>query len=281
MIQDIAPRQLQNPFYPHLPKNNDIVLNFCPTGILIKEGEQLQFPTFEEYKNNTGNEKVVYLFSIGDTRFFMAEDQTEHQPEHTFAGYIFQNMQQIRGYAEKANILAASTGWHLYHWYRNNQFCGRCGKPTVHDTKERMLRCTCGNLIYPKIAPAVIVAVVNGDSILLTRYANRAYKKYALIAGFTEIGETAEETVRREVMEECGLKVKKIRYYKSQPWGFDSNLLLGFFCEVDGDITITRDADELSEAQWVSREDVPDYKEGLSLTHEMMQVFRAGKEYTF
>lgn len=62
----------------------------------------------------------------------------------------------------------------------------------------------------------------------MTKYAGREYKRYALIAGFTEIGETAEETVHREVMEEVGLKVKNIRYYKSQPWGFDSNLLMGF-----------------------------------------------------
>lgn len=92
-----------------------------------------------------------------------------------------------------------------------------------------MLRCPkCGNLIYPKIAPAVIVAVTRGDQILMTRYQGRDYKGYALIAGFTEIGETAEDTVRREVMEEVGLQVKDLRYYGSQPWGADANLLLGF-----------------------------------------------------
>ena len=80
-----------------------------------------------------------------------------------------------------------------------------------------------------KIAPAVMVGVTNGDKILMTNYAGREYKKYARIAGFTEIGETAEQTVEREVMEEVGLHVKNIRYYKSQPWGYDSDLLLGYF----------------------------------------------------
>ena len=93
---------------------------------------------------------------------------------------------------------------------------------------QRMLQCPCcANMVFPKIAPAVIVGVTHGDKILMTKYAGREYKRYALIAGFTEIGETAEETVKREVMEEVGLTVKNIRYYKSQPWGFDSNLLLG------------------------------------------------------
>ena len=104
------------------------------------------------------------------------------------------------------------------------------------------MRCACcGNMVYPKIAPAVIVGVIYDNKILMTKYSDREYKKYALIAGFTEIGETAEETVRREVMEEVGLHVKNIRYYKSQPWALSGSLLAGFFCELDGDDTISRD----------------------------------------
>ena len=88
-----------------------------------------------------------------------------------------------------------------------------------------------------------------------------------------------EETVAREVMEEAGIRVKNIRYYKSQPWGFDSNLLLGYFCEVDGDDEIVRDDVELSEAIWADREMVPDYGENLALTHEMMQVFKNNEKF--
>lgn len=273
MIQDIFPKNLNNTFCTYMPREKDFVLSFCFAGILVKAGEVLEFPTIEEYKKKTGKESFVYLFSIENNRFFMAGEEVEI----TVEGYIFQKIQKIRQYKKKEWIFVAATGWHLYNWYCNNRFCGRCGKTTVPDKKERMLRCECGNMIFPKIAPAVIVAVENGDSLLLTRYANRAYKKYALIAGFTEIGETAEETVQREVMEEAGLKVKNIRYYKSQPWGFDSNLLLGFFCELDGDANITRDEEELSEALWVKRDEIPDYNEGLSLTEEMMQFFKNSK----
>lgn len=142
-----------------------------------------------------------------------------------------------------------------------------------------MLFCPgCGNMIFPKIAPAVIVCVTDGDRILMSKYANREFKKYALIAGFTEIGETAEETVAREVMEEVGLRVKNIRYYKSQPWGLDSNLLLGFFCDLDGDDTISMDAQELSDARWFYRDKMPAHNDGISLTTEMMDVFEKNLE---
>ena len=113
-----------------------------------------------------------------------------------------------------------------------------------------MLSCpSCKNTVFPKIALAVIVGVTNGDKILMTKYADREYKRYALVAGFTEIGETAEETVCREVMEEVGLHVKNIHYYKSQPWGVDGNVLMGFYCDLDGDDTIHLDTTRLRK-QW-------------------------------
>ena len=144
-----------------------------------------------------------------------------------------------------------------------------------------MVRCPkCGNMIFPKIAPAIIVALTHGNKILLTKYAaTRDYKKYALIAGFVEIGETVEETVEREVMEEVGLKVKNLRYYKSQPWGYDSNVLMGYFAELDGDESITMDTEELSKAQWFAREEMPAHNDGISLTREMMGGFENKVKY--
>ena len=166
------------------------------------------------------------------------------------------------------------TAWHLHIWYDSNRFCGHCGARTVHDEKLRMLKCPeCGNQIFPKICPAIICAVTDGDRLLLTKYAGRSYKHYALIAGFCEIGETAEETVRREVMEEAGIRVKNIRYYKSQPWGIDSDLLLGFFCELDGDATLTPDYSELSTAVWKRRDEIEMPGDFRSLTNTMIRAF--------
>ncbi|MBK5261716.1 MAG: NAD(+) diphosphatase, partial [Peptostreptococcaceae bacterium] len=154
-------------------------------------------------------------------------------------------------------------------------FCSRCGEPTKPSEKERMLYCEkCGMTVYPTISPCVIVGVYDGDRLLMTKYANREYRNYALIAGFSEIGESLEQTVRREVMEEVGLRVKNILYYKSQPWPFTDTLLAGFFAELDGDDTIKLDEEELAIGVWMPREDIPEPENNISLTGEMIEVFR-------
>lgn len=283
MIQDIAPLRLANEYQDKKVQKDDRMIGFSGKGIFLRQTEEgITYPAFAELEDayrEQGKDvpECRFLFSIGKENFYLAElDNLE-----PFGEYCFYEMFEIRVMAKerKELVLAGATAWHLYQWYRDNRFCGRCAGKLVHEDKMRALRCpACGNLVFPKIAPAVIVAVTNGDKILMTKYANRQYKRYALIAGFTEIGETAEETVVREVMEEAGIKVKNIRYYKSQPWGFDSNLLLGYFCELDGDDTITMDTEELSVAEWVHYTDVPADTEGLSLTREMMTKFKESFE---
>lgn len=272
MIQDIGKDRFNNAYKAKKVTARDCMIVMWKDQLLIKEqGDQIQYPTWAELSPLIKEEQIIYLFSIDETGYYLVM-AAEQLP---IVSGSFVNLSDVRGKAPKENVFVAATAWHLYVWYRDHQFCGRCGTRTTQDEKERMLRCEkCGNMIFPRIAPAVIVGIRDGRRLLLTRYANRSYKKYALVAGFTEIGETPEETVRREVMEEVGLKVKNIQYYKSQPWGFDGNLLLGFWCDVDGDTEVVMDQEELSVAEWVEAESVPNYEEGLSLTHEMMQVFR-------
>ena len=130
---------------------------------------------------------------------------------------------------------------------------------------------------YPRINPAVIVAVRHENKLLVSTYAGREYTNMALIAGFAEIGETIEETVHREVMEEVGIRVKNLRFYKSQPWCFTDTLLFGFFCDLDGEDTLRVDHEELATARWISRDEVPEDVEKVSLTMEMMTLFKEGK----
>ena len=111
----------------------------------------------------------------------------------------------------------------------------------------------------------------------MSKYAGRTYTNYALLAGFSEIGETVEETVRREVMEEVGLKVGQLHYYKSQPWSFTDTLLMGFYAELEGGEDITLDRTELSMAEWFEREEIPVTYEDCSLTNEMIIAFKEGK----
>lgn len=276
MIQDILPLHLQNEYEKKELRPESRMMIFQENQVYRKKEGALDFLLYEEFEKlcEEAGCKIpgaVYLFSIGSEDYFLTDLPKEISPE----GYVFMRMFEVRAQKPKERVLAAATAWHLYGWYRDNQYCGRCGKKLKHDERLRMLSCpACGNQVFPKIAPAVIVGVTDGERILMTKYAGREYKRYALIAGFTEIGETAEETVRREVMEEVGLKVKNIRYYKSQPWGFDQNLLLGYFCELDDNGEIALDTEELAMAEWVHYSEVPDDAEGLSLTREMMTVFR-------
>lgn len=277
MIQDIFPMHLSNEYHKKVPQADSFLMIFKDNRILAKNDGQVCYLTYKELSEICrwmGKEipVCVYLFSIGEDDYFL----TDPGEEIEVPGFVYYKMFETRTMQPKERVLAAATAWHLYVWYRDNVYCGRCGHKLVHSEKLRMLSCPdCNNMVFPKIAPAVIVGVTNGRKILMTKYANREYKRYALIAGFTEIGETAEETVAREVKEEVGLSVKNIRYYKSQPWGFDSNLLLGYFCELDDEGDAMRlDEEELACAEWVDFEDVPDDPEGLSLTREMMLCFR-------
>ena len=155
---------------------------------------------------------------------------------------------------------------------------GYCGTKTEKSATERALICSkCKNIEYPKISPAVIVAIRNGNKLLLTKNAKGTYKYYALVAGFVEVGETLEEAVAREVKEEVGLKVKNIRPYKSQPWSFSDTMMLAFIADLDGDDKITLQEEELSEARWFEREDVPVLPFHISVGHEMIQKFRDGE----
>ncbi len=121
----------------------------------------------------------------------------------------------------------------------------------------------------------MIIGIINGEKILITKY-RKGYVHNALVAGFTEFGETLEQTVVREAMEEVGLKVKNIHYYKSQPWALVQDILAGFFCEVGVADKIKMDESELKYAEWVSREEVELQPNDYSLTNEMMKIFKSG-----
>ena len=267
MIQDIAPSRLDNGFRNCTPKEGDAVLIFDSNGsVLADAGDTLKFTDISAASGND----IRYLFSVDDRNYFLSMEQPQSIPD----GYEYMTVRQLRDACSGKELFAAFTAYHLWKWYDASRYCGCCGSPLAPDEKERAMRCaSCGNIIYPRINPAVIVGVLNGDRILVTRY-RRGYAHNALIAGFSEIGETLEETVAREVMEEAGIKVTNIRYYKSQPWGMAQDLLAGFYCDVCGDDTIRMDEGELKYAEWTSREKLELQPNDLSLTNEMMRMFK-------
>ena len=316
MIQDIAPDFLKNEYEPCEPQPGDWIFWFRGKEILVQQaaferGKCLIFPKYGETESNSISVqnrsernrvdrkkmnqecknpiveddlqgKLQYLFRMSGQACFLYQEPEGEKKSECPDGWIFVPVRSLRFVKQNSACMAGATAYHLWQWYRDNRFCGRCGNIFRHGEKERMLFCPhCGNIVFPKISPAVIVAVIDPETerIVMTKYADRDFKKYALIAGFTEIGETAEQTVEREVMEEVGLSVKNITYYKSQPWGFDSNLLMGFFAELSGSNQITREERELSVAEWMPREQLADMDDGISLTREMMgEFYRRGND---
>jgi NAD+ diphosphatase len=157
----------------------------------------------------------------------------------------------------------------ILYWDFNTQFCGVCGGPMKKHT-DISKRCTeCGKEVWPQLATAVIVLVRRGDEVLMVHARNFRGNFYGLVAGFVETGETLEEAVAREVMEETGLQICNIRYFSSQPWPYPCGLMVGFHADyVSGDIHLQRE--ELSGGGWFTRDNLPELPEKLSIARQLI-----------
>ena len=275
MLQDLYPHIYHNEISWKQPEPEDYALIFTPDRTVyccVQNGE-LTLPRIRDI-GTFDAAAAQYAFCIDRTAYYLVGAHPE--AAEPFSYLPSAQLRSMTAHTSTA-LFAAAAGESLFRWYSSQQFCGRCGRRMKKSTVERAMVCpACGNTVYPKICPAVIAAVHDGDRLLLTRYRGRAFKKYALIAGFNEIGESIEDTVRREVLEEAGVHVKNLRFYKSQPWVFTDTLLMGFFCELDGSDKITMQESELSEAGWFHRSTLPEDYSHIRLTGEMIDQFRLG-----
>ena len=143
----------------------------------------------------------------------------------------------------------------VLHWQTRHRHCGVCGGTLALVRAGWLGRCTqCGLDHYPRTDPAVIVAITDGERLLLGRQASWPPRRYSTLAGFVEPGETLEQAVAREVMEEAGVRIRSARYLASQPWPFPSSLMLGFIAEAEPDVPQAND--ELEDARWFTRDEV-------------------------
>lgn len=158
-------------------------------------------------------------------------------------------------------------------WYISHRFCGRCGTRTQLDEKDMMMKCpSCGQNHYPRIAPAIIVAIRKDDELLMAKHSYHDNIRYALIAGFVEPGESIEEAVHREVLEEVGVKIKNLKYQRSQSWPFPNSLMLAFTADYDsGDIKV--DGDEIVKAKWFKKDEIIRYGSDISISDWLIQEF--------
>ena len=264
-----GPGLFDNQYTATPPEQDSFLLSFEGDDILIGAGDALVYPTFSALPDT--HLPLTYLFSMDGTACYLAPG-TLSLPDFERVP-----VRKLRFMLPRDRAFLGITAYHLYRWYRAHQFCGVCGTPTVHAADERMLSCpACLHVEYPVLMPAVIVGIISGDKLLLTQLRGRPQHHRALVAGYVEIGETLEDTVRREVYEETGLQVTDITYYKSQPWGFSFSLLVGFFARLQGDETLHPQDDELESAVFVERNAIDIPCDGISLTNEMICRFRKG-----
>lgn len=157
----------------------------------------------------------------------------------------------------------------ILYWDANTKYCGVCGSPTKLET-DISKRCTgCGKEIWPQLATAIIVLIHRGDEVLLVRGRNFKRDFYGLVAGFVETGETLEEAVHREVLEEVGLKITNIRYFGSQPWPYPCGLMVGYEADyVSGEIKLQKE--EIAKGGWFTRDNLPNIPEKLSIARMLI-----------
>jgi NAD+ diphosphatase len=161
--------------------------------------------------------------------------------------------------ADEANLAAHARG--LVLWHGSQHFCGHCGssaRPEAGGNSRRCMNTDCGREIFPRVDPAIIVLVADGNRCLLGRQSGWPEGRYSTIAGFVEAGESLEDAVRREVYEETNIRVGAVRYHSSQPWPFPSSLMLGFVAEADPKVSqeIRMNDGELEDVRWFTRKEL-------------------------
>jgi NAD+ diphosphatase len=191
-------------------------------------------------------------------------------------GWAFEGVRSLFGTISERFFSVAARALEISEWDHTHRFCGSCGSPTALNPGERALECTaCGSLSYPRISPAVIVAVIRGTRILLARARRFPPGLYSVLAGFVEPGETLEECAAREIREETGIEVKNLRYFASQPWPFPHSLMVAFTAEyASGDITV--DPGELVDAGWYTADTLPSLPDPITVARKLIDWFAAG-----
>lgn len=196
-------------------------------------------------------------------------------PAHTTApeGMDFINLRQLYGKIKEDLFLLAGRAIQIINWDKTYQYCGQCGSPTDTKPNEYAKICPkCGLINYPRISPAIIVAIVKDNQILLAQGTRFTSPFYSVLAGFVEPGETLEECVKREVFEEVGIEIKNISYFGSQSWPFPNSLMVAFTANyASGEINI--DEIEIKDAGWFKASTLPPIPSSISISRKLIDWF--------
>ncbi len=188
-------------------------------------------------------------------------------------GYSQVGLRGLLGRTQQSLFYLAGRAQQIIDWHESHQFCGRCGNVMQDHAQDRAKHCdACGLISYPRLSPSIIVLVTRGDEMLLARNAAWPNGMYSTLAGFVEAGESIEQTVHREVMEEVGLQVKNLQYFGSQSWPFPNSLMLGFHAEYAGGDIVCQD-DEIADARWFKPDNLPQIPPKTAISGWLIQEF--------
>jgi NAD+ diphosphatase len=257
------------------PDAHDLWFIFDQNRILTDEsGNVPQSTTLQSIRENLAG--ILHLGRSLDHNSFAAT--VEPLPAMLPQGFGFTDLRLLFRSCDEHMKHLASRARELITWNEQSRFCGRCGTPTINKTVERAKECPqCGLVRFPRISPAVIVAVIKDNKILLARGKNSTMPFHSVLAGFVEAGESLEICVKREVLEEVGLEITDIRYFGSQPWPFPDSLMVAFTARhAAGEINI--DKVELEHAAWYGPVDLPPIPPNGSVSRKLIDWFTSSNQ---
>jgi len=215
-----------------------------------------------------------YLGTLAGTDCYSVElDRDSVTP----SGMTFEGVRKLYGYLESDFFSLAGRAFQIMEWDRTHQYCGHCGTQTLQLSGKRAKQCPkCRLVSYPRLSPAVIVLVEREAEILLARAHHFPDNLYSILAGFVEPGESLEDAIIREIYEEVSIEIKDIKYFGSQPWPYPNSLMIGFTATyASGEIHI--DQNELADAAWFTKENLPLIPPKLSIARSLIDWFVTDK----
>jgi len=254
------------------PDDGSVFLFHQDRLLVRRDGEVVTVPLLSDVRGAGVSVPLLFTFGTSDGHIcFAGRESTEVVTD--IPGLTYVSIRSLFFTISDDQFMTVLCGLHVTRWFGNTLFCGKCGRATTLSETEPAKICgSCGHVQYPKISPAIIVAVVNGDRILLGHSGRFPEKLYSVIAGFVDPGETLEQCVLREVKEETGIDIDSVTYFGSQPWPFPDSLMIGFTARYTGGI-IQVDGKELLHADWFRADELPAIPEGKSISRRLINWF--------
>lgn len=241
---------------------------------LLVHAERLSLPDDAAFRAIDAGHDAIHAVGLWNQRFCRAAWVAPHAEPAD--GYAFMKLRALFGAVDEQLLSIAGRAYQIVEWARTHRYCGACATPMQAVAGERCRACpSCGMTAYPRISPAMMVLIRKGDAILLARHAAAPTARFSALAGFLEPGESVEDAVHREVQEEVGLKVERLRYFGSQSWPFPHSLMIAFTAEyLSGEIRV--DEHEIAEARWFGPGDaLPEIATGVSIAGALISAHLA------